>query len=213
MIQRVILGFTLTFRRAPGTEYLITACGKFCINAYYDWIVTHISPTSKYKYLSVRGHTVHTLVAKAWIWNPAPDVLTYVDHMDRNTSNNAASNLRWVSPQLNSLNRERALCTKCIRRRGAGKVSVYYKSKVTIDGVRTESTFQNKADAERNTRTWLNEAFAEKYREATAGAAPPRADHLFYWQDRTPLPPPVASPGDGGSSEGGEELSSVPSEC
>lgn len=44
--------------------------------------------------------TVHRLVAKAFV--PNPDDFATVDHIDGNTNNNQASNLRWCSIQKNT---------------------------------------------------------------------------------------------------------------
>jgi len=48
---------------------------------------------------------VHLFVALAHIQNPCPGVFIVIDHIDRDPGNNHASNLRWVTPQLNSMNR------------------------------------------------------------------------------------------------------------
>lgn len=45
---------------------------------------------------------LHQVVALAFV--PNPDSKKYIDHIDRNKSNNKASNLRWVTPQENSAN-------------------------------------------------------------------------------------------------------------
>jgi len=48
---------------------------------------------------------VHRLVASRWL--PAPtDENCQIDHIDRNRSNNHASNLRWCSKSINMLNRD-----------------------------------------------------------------------------------------------------------
>jgi len=47
---------------------------------------------------------VHRLVASRWL--PAPtDNTCEIDHIDRNRSNNHASNLRWCSKSVNMINR------------------------------------------------------------------------------------------------------------
>lgn len=45
---------------------------------------------------------VHRLVAEAFIENP--DCKPHIDHIDTNKSNNAVSNLRWVTPSENKNN-------------------------------------------------------------------------------------------------------------
>lgn len=44
---------------------------------------------------------VHILVTKAFITNPAPNIKIEVNHKDCNKSNNAVSNLEWVSKKEN----------------------------------------------------------------------------------------------------------------
>jgi hypothetical protein len=50
-----------------------------------------------------KKHTVHRLVAEAFI--PNPDNKPEVDHVDRNKLNNHMSNLRWATSSENNINR------------------------------------------------------------------------------------------------------------
>ena len=54
---------------------------------------------------------VHRLVAESFVHNPRPDIFIEVDHIDRNPRNNHASNLRWLTRQLNALNNAGRGCT------------------------------------------------------------------------------------------------------
>ena len=52
-------------------------------------------------------HIVARLIAKAFL--PNPDNLPTVDHIDRNSTNNHVSNLRWESCHTQSMNRDMPL--------------------------------------------------------------------------------------------------------
>ena len=49
---------------------------------------------------------VHRLVASRFLPAPATDEKLEIDHIDRDKSNNHASNLRWCSKSVNMLNRK-----------------------------------------------------------------------------------------------------------
>jgi len=48
---------------------------------------------------------IHRLLAQAFLANP--EGLPYVDHIDRDSTNNSLSNLRWVTCQQNSFNSQK----------------------------------------------------------------------------------------------------------
>lgn len=50
-----------------------------------------------------KKHTcfVHRLVAQAFLENPYPDILIYVNHLDENKLNNRADNLEWCTAKYN----------------------------------------------------------------------------------------------------------------
>ena len=77
-----------------------------------DWWEMNLRTKCKYKYFKPfnyrYGLKIHRLVAKYFVYNPAPDKLNYVDHIDGDTHNNNYTNLRWANAQINALNRVRA---------------------------------------------------------------------------------------------------------
>ena len=52
--------------------------------------------------VKVKFIKIHRLLAELFIENPLN--LPYVDHYDKNRSNNCLSNLRWISPRDNNCN-------------------------------------------------------------------------------------------------------------
>ena len=50
--------------------------------------------------------SIHRLVAHEFLENPNEEL--YIDHMDRNCSNNCINNLRWVSNSQNQMNRTKS---------------------------------------------------------------------------------------------------------
>ena len=52
-----------------------------------------------------KNFTVHRLIAEYYI--PNPENKPFVDHIDRNRTNNSISNLRWATISENNLNREK----------------------------------------------------------------------------------------------------------
>ena len=59
-------------------------------------------------YVGVRfgwNEYVHRLVAKTFVHNPRPDIFSVVDHINGDTQDNRAENLRWFTHQLNALNK------------------------------------------------------------------------------------------------------------
>ena len=91
-----------------GDRYLITNCGQI-INVKTG---RESKPTlAKTGYLVVRlyckNHLVHRLVAKYFCENENDN--PWVDHKNRNKTDNRASNLHWVTPQENNLNRDDTL--------------------------------------------------------------------------------------------------------
>ena len=175
--------FGMVFRRCPGTEFLVTPCGRWIINSYYPHKTTHVGRSKKYPYLRIDGKNIHTLVAKTWVWNPNPTEFKVVDHIDGDSQNNTLTNLRWVNYTLNALNKERLWAYKVVAKRKNG-VSIYYKSKVTCRGEISQSNHPTFNAAEIQTKTMINELFFRHYRETKGEQTAPRADCMRYWADQ-----------------------------
>jgi hypothetical protein len=75
--------------------------GKLMKGATDNYGYRHVSQHGKYK-------KIHRLVASRFLPQPTSDKCE-VDHIDRNKSNNHASNLRWCSRSDNHLNKEHKL--------------------------------------------------------------------------------------------------------
>ena len=207
----------LIFRRDPGSEFLLTECGEWLINAYYPNKTTHVSRSKDYAYLRMDGQNIHVMMARTWCYNPSPNNFRIVDHIDGDTQNNHASNLRWVDHCLNALNKKRKLAYKVVSKRKSGTVHVYYRSKVMSKGVDYSSSHSRKKEAELKTGLKLNELFSEHYNATVKSATPPpRADHLYYWADNPNAATSRYSLSDSGDERpcsGREEVPGVPDSC
>lgn len=77
----------------------------------YKKIMTHMKSKDDYMYVHLSNNGkrfkcfIHRRIALQWI--PNPNNLAEVDHIDRNKSNNALENLRWVDKQTNRRNQNR----------------------------------------------------------------------------------------------------------
>ena len=104
---------------------------------------------SLYKDGMVSKFSIHRLVAHEFLENPNEEL--YIDHMDRNCSNNCINNLRWVSSSQNQMNR-----TKSINKTSAFK-GVYlekntgkWRCRIKIDGkLQHHGYFEIEKDAAR----------------------------------------------------------------
>ena len=172
-------------RRAAGTPYFVSKCGSHSLYDGCPYMVSTYNRTKSIKYFSCGSeHYLHRLVAKAWVYNPSPSVFKWVDHIDGDTQNNDASNLRWVSASLNALNRRRdSYAQKETRKYKSGKVGVFYQSTVTSDGVTKKITKGSKHECEKAIKHLINDKFLDKYKESLAIDPPERLDHQSYWRD------------------------------
>ena len=90
---------------------------------------------------NIKTHTVHRLVALAFIPNPL--TLTQVDHIDRNKLNNILANLRWVSAAENQQNKGMP------KNNTSGEMYIYMMYRVCVirNGKKVQKVFNNMDDA------------------------------------------------------------------
>ena len=89
-------------------------------NAGYDVLV------ETFGYVCFRAY-IHRLIGAVFVHNPRPDIFDRIDHIDRNTKNNAISNLRWVNHKLNMINTQTTNVRMRTYFRSNGKLASYWK--------------------------------------------------------------------------------------
>ena len=84
-----------------------------------------------------RHRKIHQLVARAFI--PNPDNRTEIDHIDRNTANNAVSNLRWATRSEQALNSSTRSDNKL------GEKNIHFRKNVAkpyfVSGIKFKQSF------------------------------------------------------------------------
>jgi hypothetical protein len=114
----------------------------------------NISTSTGYKYVMLtneihsRPENIHRLLAKTFI--PNPHNYPWVDHVDRNRTNNSLTNLRWISHHGNNINIERQQQNSS-GFRGVGiandREKKYYAHGKTRDGQKYKKYFYNLEEA------------------------------------------------------------------
>ena len=128
----------------------ISKCGQWLYNAARKNFLKKYYRNKKYKYLKCCLCTtyLHRLVALAWVFNPCPGEFNTVDHIDHDTQNNDATNLRWCTVQLNSIHRKTKGFHKIVKKNGA----VFYRSRSRIGGGCSTQYYRTKEAAVRGTQ-------------------------------------------------------------
>ena len=170
------------------TDYLpniyVSADGLMIYNENYPYQIKVIMPM-KYQHeyhLLAPKKSMHQALARAWVYNPCPDVYNIVDHIDSNTHNNAAWNLRWVTQKLNMANLVHGVGV------WLNKWGKYTARVMDGNEVWDRKTFTNKGDAEDFASLSRQRKFDFYYKKHVLcqQAQTPdytRANGLFYWRD------------------------------
>lgn len=105
----------------PGKDtegYFVSSLGRF--KNRKGVIMKDYKPHhSGYIYLRVNidKYALHRIVAFTFIPNPDPETKLFVNHIDGNKTNNAVSNLEWVTCAENNLHNHKAGILKCYSRK------------------------------------------------------------------------------------------------
>jgi hypothetical protein len=181
-------------RRAPGFHFLISRCGRFVINDKFPHITKIYRATQhvrdSYAYLNIERIKLHRLVALAWVYNPAPNEFTCVDHIDGDRMNNNASNLRWLNAALNMQNRSSDREYKYYRGPFFSNGGVFFNSYIFRDGKEEKlKTHGSRAEATAHGKKMRELKFTNDYnayRASDRDSALARPPHMFLWTD-TPM--------------------------
>ena len=181
-------------RYLPGYHFLISKCGRFVINDKFPHITKIYHATQhvrdSYAYLNIERIKLHRLVALAWVYNPAPNEFTCVDHIDGDRMNNHASNLRWLNAALNMQNRSSEREYKYYRGPIFSNGGVFFTSYIFRNGKEEKlGTHGSRAEATAYGKKMRELKFIEDYnayRASDRDSAMARPPHMFLWTD-TPL--------------------------
>ena len=116
---------------------------------------------------------VHRLIAEAFVPNPRPDIFTQVDHINRVRDDNRACNLRWVSPELNALNKKGSqvrMIAKWFNRKT--RRWIFHKKPVFLGYYgqkRVTRAFGTHAEAHAACSAWRAKMFFHTYEMLTSG--------------------------------------------
>jgi hypothetical protein len=177
----------IVLRRCQNVRFrhmFVSACGHFVLNEDKPNVTDIIRESKRHEsYLTCYDWRIHVLVGSAWVYNPCPKHFTYLDHINNQKHDNRASNLRFVSPQLNSLNRSRETWVHYKKR------FKKYEGRVDVDGIPERVWSKCPIEAKLKTQELLTKKFNDVYDRTVAlneGDPPKRFTHNIYWRDTHP---------------------------
>ena len=127
--------------------------------------------------------SLHQAVGRAWVFNPCPSYFTIVDHINNNTHDNRAENLRWVNQKLNMANLKFGTGISYLKKHKK------WLAKVTDNGAIFRSReFFNQNDAKHYANNARKEKFLLHYKNYVQLQAAETPDYvrtpgLLYWRD------------------------------
>ena len=164
-------------------RFYISKCGNFYQNCTKPKETLIITKNPQYTYLMIDQNYIHQMVGHAWVFNPRPKVFNVLDHISGDTQENHANNLRWVTTQLNCLNRKVKGYEKKISKTGG----VYYRSCVVAAGVKHIFNMKTKEAAIAKTKETQQKHFDIIYKKhmdvPLDDAEHQRSPHHILWTD------------------------------
>ena len=113
----------------PAASYTLCRDGSLYSNIQRRFLLNPHSRKYVGNNLIIGSCDRHRLIAHNFVLNPRPDYLIHVDHADKNRYNNHFSNLRWVTDELNKLNRSSVGLSPISGRRKPYKAVLQFKKK------------------------------------------------------------------------------------
>ena len=167
-------------------QFYVSRCGTKIWNSNVPYLVKHVL---KSEYGDVKYHhltpfkSLHQAVAHAWVFNPCPSYYTIVDHINGDTHDNRAENLRFLTQALNMSNLRYGTGISYVKRYKK------WQARVTLAGsVFKQGVFKTKTEAEDKAALWRDEKFHQQYKENVVRQMEVLPDYkrpagLLYWRD------------------------------
>ena len=166
-------------------HFYVSRCGTYIFNSDIPYLLKRVIPKaySKPYHNLTPWKSLHQAVAHAWVFNPCPSRYTIVDHINGNTHDNRAENLRFLDQSLNMTNLKYGTGISFVKRHKK------WMARVTTNGkVFRKGEYYTKAEAEFMAALWRDEKFHQKYKENVVQQMELTPDYkrpsgLLYWRD------------------------------
>ena len=156
-------------KRVPGCNgYFARTDGTI---RFPNGYIQKLKTTKGYRNVWINNICVHShrMIALTFVHNPIPSVFDEVDHIDCDTTNDKPSNLRWLTHQLNGMNRKDAVNAyfeKVFVKKLQRVVGRKWVGRVTVQGVRhVVGYYKTKEVAMLHSKEFKQKAFGRIYQE------------------------------------------------